>query len=102
MSFQGNFSGDLKEIKKALALDPLSITANRNLGATYYFARQYDKALEALHKTLELDPEEFWAHPYIGLTYFEMGRYEEALAELYKVEVSPKTSSVIDSLKGIM
>ena len=44
------------ERKVALELDPLSLIINFELGTSYYYSREYDKAIEQFKKTLELDP----------------------------------------------
>ncbi len=43
------------EMKRALALDPLSLIINSNLGYAYHFAGRADEAIAQLRKTLEID-----------------------------------------------
>jgi serine/threonine-protein kinase len=45
------------ESKRALELDPLSITQSLTVGKSLYFARRYDEAIEQCQKTLELAPD---------------------------------------------
>lgn len=45
----------IEQMKQALEIDPLSLEANNSLGARYYWAKQYDQAVEQLKKTIELD-----------------------------------------------
>ena len=50
----------------------------------YYFARQYDQAIDQFAKAVELDPN-FWpAHHWLGWAYEAQGRHEEAIAEAQK------------------
>jgi tetratricopeptide (TPR) repeat protein len=52
----GRTEESLARIKRALELDPVSLSINSSLGWRLYFARQYDQAIEHLQKTLEMDP----------------------------------------------
>jgi tetratricopeptide (TPR) repeat protein len=50
----------------------------------FYFARQYDEAVEQCRKTLELDPHFHQAHWMLGQAYRQKGMYDEAIAEFQK------------------
>ena len=52
-----NIEEGLKEVKKALELDPLSSSVNWVLGRNYWLARKYDLAYDQLKKTMALDPK---------------------------------------------
>ncbi|MFQ5927272.1 MAG: adenylate/guanylate cyclase domain-containing protein, partial [Terriglobia bacterium] len=52
----------LAESQRALELDPLDLIINVHLGARYYYARQYDQAIEQLQKVVEMDPNFPQAH----------------------------------------
>ncbi|MGH9650290.1 MAG: tetratricopeptide repeat protein, partial [Terriglobales bacterium] len=47
----------------------------------YYFARQYDRAIEQQKKILELNPNYFPAHWRLGSVYVAKAMYNEAIAE---------------------
>jgi len=68
------------ERKVALELDPLSLIINFELGSSYYYARDYDKAIEQLKKTLELDPTFPAALQFLPAAYLQKGQNEEAIA----------------------
>ena len=85
------------ERKIAIGLDPLSTIANFELGQSYYFDRQYDKALEQFKKTLELDPGFPPALQYIPLVYYQKGMHEEAIASARQV---PEGSSIGNGIEG--
>jgi tetratricopeptide (TPR) repeat protein len=68
-------------------LDPLVLTRTANIGYAFYFARQYDQAIEQLKKTLELDPKFSYANDLLGYVYTAKGMYPEAIAE-YKKSLS--------------
>jgi serine/threonine protein kinase/tetratricopeptide (TPR) repeat protein len=77
----GRFDEAIRNVEKALALDPLSMVANRDLGMFCYYARQYDRVLAASKKTAEMDPHMSMVHCNIGAAYFGKGMYQEALNE---------------------
>ncbi|HEU5247782.1 MAG TPA: tetratricopeptide repeat protein, partial [Candidatus Udaeobacter sp.] len=72
------------EMQRALDLDPLSPRFGFWLGWLYFFARQYDAALEQFRKTLELDPNLPILHEYLGYTYEKKQMQKEAIAEWSK------------------
>jgi tetratricopeptide (TPR) repeat protein len=57
---------------------------NVHLGWHYFYARQYDLAIEQFRKTLEMDPNYGLTHWYLGMAYEQKANYVEALAELQK------------------
>jgi TolB-like protein/DNA-binding winged helix-turn-helix (wHTH) protein/Flp pilus assembly protein TadD len=69
---------------RAQELDPLSLMINTGVGVVFYYARQYDRAIEPLRKTLELNSNFPHAHRALGDTYREKGMFGEAIAELQK------------------
>ena len=81
----GRMDEAIAEVKKALELDPLSLIINTNLGYTYYYARQYDKALEQYRKTVEMDPNFGGGlHYKLAAVYEQLAKYEEAIPEHQK------------------
>ena len=79
LALQGRFDEALKESERARELDPLSLIIATDNGAIYYFARQYDRAIERFQGVLDVDPSFGRAHMIIG-AYVQQGRYKEALA----------------------
>ncbi|MEP6514231.1 MAG: adenylate/guanylate cyclase domain-containing protein, partial [Parafilimonas sp.] len=74
---QGTEQG-IKEIKKAIELDPLSVQPNWVLGRNYWLARQYDLAYEQLKKTLALDPKNGLAKGTLALVLLAKKDYSKA------------------------
>ena len=66
----GKLDEAIAEMKRAQELDPLSPIISTNLGVAYYYARQYDQAMEQYRKTLEMDPN------FIAATFRLIGIYE--------------------------
>jgi tetratricopeptide (TPR) repeat protein len=83
--YMGRFDEAIKEIKRALELEPLSLVINRNVGQVCFYARQYDQAIEALKRTIEMNPNFAYTHSILGSVYSQKSMYEEALAE-FRIE----------------
>ena len=73
----------IAELKRAVELDPLSPGRHVALFFAYYYARQYDQALETVRKAMELEPN-FDPHFFLGWIYREQGMYEKAIDEFEK------------------
>jgi tetratricopeptide (TPR) repeat protein len=54
------------------------------VGSTFYWAREYGKALPELQKALDLDPNFPLTHNYLGLVYLQERMYEPAFTEFQK------------------
>ncbi len=81
LTWQGRFDEALRESESARRLDPLSLIIATDRGATLYFARQYDRAVEQFQTVLEMDPSFGRAH--LGIdAYLQLGRFADAQAEL--------------------
>ncbi|MEO8725630.1 MAG: winged helix-turn-helix domain-containing protein, partial [Acidobacteriaceae bacterium] len=80
----GRTQESIDEIKRALALDPLSISMNFSLGWRLYMARQYDGAIQQLRNTTDMDPTFALAHLVLGQAYEQKAEYVAAIAEFEK------------------
>lgn len=81
LSTVGRAKEAIAESRRAQELDPLSLIINSNVAWVYYFARQYDLAIDQFAKAVELDPNSWPAYHCLAWTYEEQGRHEEAIAE---------------------
>jgi len=81
---RGQLEEALKEMTRAMELEPTSLVMNSFLGATLYFLGRYDDAIEQCRKTIEMDSNFAVAHWHLGLVYQQKGLYEEAISELQK------------------
>jgi serine/threonine protein kinase/tetratricopeptide (TPR) repeat protein len=79
---QGRTQESIVEGKRAIELDPLSSEVVANAGAIFYYARQYDLAIDTLRKTLDLDPDTWPAHMFLVVSYEAKGDLSRAIAEL--------------------
>ena len=91
----GRFDEALAEVQYALEFDPLSLLLTSvNEGWTFYFARQYDRAIEQCRKAVELDANSDGPHACLGWSYLAKGMYEAALTESERaVSLSGRNSS---------
>lgn len=82
----GRFDEAIAEGKRARELDPLSLIINADLGADYFYARQYDRSIEQLRKTIEMDQGFYTAHYFLGMALAMKGAYPEAIAEYRRAQ----------------
>ena len=94
LSNSGRPEKALAEIQAGRELDPLSLRINAEEGQIYFFAKDYDKALDRLQKTIDLDPNFWLSHLLISRVYTEKGMHSEAVAEAKKAaELSGNSQS---------
>jgi TolB-like protein/Tfp pilus assembly protein PilF len=80
----GRFDEAIKEGKRAVELDPLSLIINADLGGTLMIARRYDEAIAQLRRTIALDPNFAYAHWNLGEALYLKGDLTGAIAEYEK------------------
>jgi eukaryotic-like serine/threonine-protein kinase len=74
----------VRELKRALEIDSLSLIINTKLGVAYYYSRQYDLAIDQLRKTIDMDSRFPLAHLYLALCYEQQGKFLDSVAQLTK------------------
>jgi serine/threonine-protein kinase len=84
LSLTGRFQEGLASIEKAANLDPLSVVIQWTLGYTYYYARDYEKALKACWRALELEPAFARVYIDIGLCYIQQSKNQEGIYEIQR------------------
>ncbi|NQU08151.1 MAG: protein kinase, partial [Candidatus Abyssubacteria bacterium] len=84
LTFLGRFDEAIKEVRKALELDPLSLPANFYAAVALAGARRFSEAMEVLNRIIDMDPAFPNAHFQRGHMYLEKSMYEEALSEYDK------------------
>jgi tetratricopeptide (TPR) repeat protein len=90
LQYTGESTGrGIDELKKALALDPLSLRVNWVLGRNYYFSRQYDLAYEQLGHTLRLDSNYNYAKGTLGFVLLAQKKYPEAIQYIRNLPLPP-------------
>ncbi|TDI96514.1 MAG: hypothetical protein E2O76_11610 [Caldithrix sp.] len=82
LAFLACFDEALTEVKRALALDPLSLIIKSELGTVYRQAGYYDLAIEQLQNTIEMDQNFYIAHYLLGVAYIFKGEISKGMDEL--------------------
>ncbi|HVF64273.1 MAG TPA: adenylate/guanylate cyclase domain-containing protein [Casimicrobiaceae bacterium] len=67
--------------RRAVQLDPLNVSFNRNLGLYCLGAELVQEAETALNKTLQISPQGGMTHCWRSLVRLRQGRFDEALAD---------------------
>ena len=101
LSAMGRNNEALAEIRRAEALDPVSLITDTNEGWILFCARQYDQAINKLQATIEMDPNFANAHYKLALVYEIKGMYKEAVEEHLKSKaLSGDISENVEKLKA--
>ena len=82
LTAMGRFQEAAEEADLASQLDPLSLAISTELATKYYYAQQYDRAIEINTKSLEMDPNFLPAHLALASEYEAEGKQEEAQREV--------------------
>jgi adenylate cyclase len=80
----GRFEEAIKEGRRSVELDPLSLINNADFGSTFIVARRYDEAIEQLRRTVALDNSFSYAHWNLGQALYLKGNLPAAIAEYEK------------------
>ena len=70
----GHFDEAVALNRRAVEIDPLSVTAHVALGIHAYYAGQQELAIDAYQKALAISPDGPEAHYLLGLVYLEQGK----------------------------
>ncbi|HEY5906658.1 MAG TPA: tetratricopeptide repeat protein, partial [Vicinamibacteria bacterium] len=97
----GRLEEAIAETRRAQQLDPLSAVFGAFVGASLYFARQYDEAIEECLKTVDLHPDFGVGHWYLGRAYLQKDRLPEALAALQKAVAVSGGSPLMKGTLGV-
>ncbi len=81
LSLQGRHDDAIREIDRAIDLDPVSVAIVKDKGVILYYARRYQEVIAEGVKALELDGTFLPAHRLLSLAYEATGRYDDAIAE---------------------
>lgn len=80
----GRFDEAQAERKRSLEIDPLVLRFSMVAGATLYFARKNDEAIEQLKKMINFEPRYVLAYYYLGQAYEQKKMYAQAIATFQK------------------
>jgi TolB-like protein/Tfp pilus assembly protein PilF len=82
LSLRGRNAESIREVQRAVELDPLNPALECDLADVYRFARRYDEAMPHYRRALDLDPNFWLAQFLMGAAYLNQGKFPEALASL--------------------
>lgn len=82
----------IAQVRRAQQLDPLSPVIGTYVAGGYYFARQYDLAIEKCRQTLYTEPNFALARLVIGWAFRQKSMFKEAVAE-FKKAMAPSQGS---------
>jgi TolB-like protein len=96
----GRMAEAVAENKKALELDPLSLTINALMATTYMLAGDYEKSEQQYRHTIAMDPNFPLGHLYFSFLLKITGRYDEGITENEKGEVLSGSSPEVAAAKA--
>jgi TolB-like protein/Flp pilus assembly protein TadD len=101
LTIRGRFQEAVMEARRALELDPLALSLNAFMAMTYYFGREYDRAIEHGSRTIDLDPNFFPGYFYLGIASQMNGQFAEAVKALQQARaLSNNSTLMVASLAG--
>ena len=83
----GRHQEAIVEMKKAIAIDPLSTRLQSFAGVTFKWARRYDDSVAQFQKTNQMDANFALNHERLAQLYALLGRYREAIMEETKARL---------------
>ncbi len=97
-----DYTSLIEQDKKILEIDPNDKTINGNLGAVFFYKKEYALALPFFEKVVSLYPFDYDNNLYLAWTYLYLGKSEEAEKYFNVVLLySPKDKSAQDGLTAI-
>jgi TolB-like protein/Tfp pilus assembly protein PilF len=90
----------IQEMRRALELEPASLVMNTFMGATLYYAGQYDEAIDQCRRTVEMDPNFAVAHWHLGLAYEQKQVFDKAIDEFRKAITLSQRSPLMKAALG--
>jgi TolB-like protein/Tfp pilus assembly protein PilF len=81
LSYMKRHDEAIQNAREALRLDPLSIIINTDLGQVFYYAREYERAIEQFEKTIDMAPGFAITHFFLAFAHAQKGDLDQAIAE---------------------
>ncbi|MFC1528694.1 tetratricopeptide repeat protein [Candidatus Latescibacterota bacterium] len=92
-SFDRDVSAAVRELKRALALNPNYVWAHVWYGDYLHEIGKFEEAVAVFKQAQELDPLNIILYADLSRTYHRMGRYNEAMEQCQKaIEIDPNSS----------
>ena len=88
------------EFKQAIAANPQSAAAYRNLARLYYVRKDFLSAAEVYKKVTILEPQDIDAYVQLALTYTRLDRFADAIQQLEIAKTKTDVPEAIGKLDG--
>jgi TolB-like protein/DNA-binding winged helix-turn-helix (wHTH) protein/Flp pilus assembly protein TadD len=89
----------IAEMRKAAALDPLSLIISADLAEVLLVARQFEQSIQQSLSTIALDPNFAVAHYQLGQAYVQNQKYTDAIKEFQRaIELSGAVTTFASNL----
>jgi DNA-binding winged helix-turn-helix (wHTH) protein/TolB-like protein/Tfp pilus assembly protein PilF len=85
LALMGRSEEATREFNLAQKTDPLSVVINVDIGKSFFFGHQSDRAIAQMQETLKLDPDFPTARLFLAMSYNQKGMTDEAVVELKRV-----------------
>lgn len=90
----GRHEESMTQLRNAQAVDPLSLGIQTSVALAYYYARDYEQAIEQCRFTLEME-ENFWiVHMFLAWAYLQTSHFDEAVKCCQKASELGKSDPV--------
>ena len=87
---QGRYDEAIRQLQKALEIDPDLAVAHGNLGYALADRGQVDEAIAEFQTAMKIDPDDATTHYNLGLVLADRGQLDEAIAHFRKaLEINP-------------
>jgi tetratricopeptide (TPR) repeat protein len=80
LTSMGSADDVVREIERAMELEPVALINNSLLVTGYVMAREKSKALEQARKAYDLDPNFPLAQMWLGMAFIVNGQYDDAIS----------------------
>ena len=102
-SARGHWAPAVAAFTRALALDPASADAWRELGSAYEHLARNDEAEATYRRAIELRPGYWAGHNYLGLLLLRRARFSEAEGELRRAAaLAPGNTRALNNLAAVL
>jgi TolB-like protein/DNA-binding winged helix-turn-helix (wHTH) protein len=98
----GRHAEAVAEQNRALALEPMSLVVNTDLGYSYFLGGSYDAALQQYQKVLTMDPRFVPAHFHLMQYYEQRGMYPEEMHELIEDDTLSGRTVAADNIRRLL
>lgn len=96
----GQNNEGISELKKAQAIDPLSLIISADIADALIIGHRYEEAIHQSRKTMEMDPSFAMAHYQLGQALVQVHNYDGAVLELQQAIEQSRGNPICTSQLG--